>query len=101
MKKIEKLGVQLAMLIRRKDAALAELDYVEKAISKLRRELIEMPVDALYKDTAELAQVGDERPTVTFQAIPHEEMYGPCPGPQTCPSQRPHVHRLDGAYAEY
>ncbi len=101
MRKIEKLGVEMAMLIRRKAAALEELEHVDAEIAKLRRELVNMPADALYKDTAELAQVGDERPTVTFQAIPHEEMYGPCPGPQTCPSQRPHVHRLDGAYAEY
>lgn len=96
MKKIEKLGVHLAMLTRRKAAALAELDYVEAEIGKVRRELIETSPEALYKDTAELPQVGDERPTVTFEAVPQEIGFLPCPGWDQCGWVGQHTHYTDG-----
>lgn len=93
MNRLERLGTEMAMLIRRQADCEAELNAIQMQMEAIRVELLKSDTKTLYADTGTMPAVGDDRPTEQFtQDVP-------CPGPDYCNwsrLNRIHAHTADG-----
>lgn len=81
MRRIERLGAELAYAIRERDSRRELYDHADARVRKIEREILEASTNALEADTASQPRVPDERPTEQIQRV------GPlleCPGAPHC-----------------
>lgn len=63
MNRLERLGLELAMAVRRRAMHDQEWRTAQARIEAITAELCDTPDDVLYRQTGEHRTVGDERPT--------------------------------------
>ncbi len=85
MRRIERLGAELAYALRERDSRRALYERSDAQVRELERQILEASSNALEADTASQPRVPDDRPTEQFEALmamlPER---APCPGPSAC-----------------
>jgi hypothetical protein len=76
MRRIERLGAELAYAIRERDSRRVLWEHADARVREIERQILEGSTDALEADTTSQPRVPDDRPTEQFAAPAFET----CPG---------------------